>query len=245
MKENVVAVVAGKELTWEDFDDFLQRLPKEQRAYLSNPQAREYYLQQMISYHMFAQWGADEKLDESEEYAEAMEKARTDVLSQMAMRKVLGGVEATDEEKKAYFEENKQSFLKGATAHAKHILTDSEDTCRKILEEIQSGNKTFEDAAKEYSTCPSGQQGGDLGQFGKGQMVKEFEDAAFTGEVGTVLGPVKTQFGYHLIRVESRTGESVPDYAEVEPQIERAVLQAKQQAAYEAKTAELRERYCK
>ncbi len=67
-----------------------------------------------------------------------------------------------------------------------------------------SGEKVFEDAAKEFSTCPSGQRGGDLGEFGKGQMVKEFEDAAFAAEIGHVVGPVKTQFGYHLIKVEEK-----------------------------------------
>lgn len=244
MKENVVAVVAGKELTWEDFDEFLQNVPQEQRGYLSNPTAKEFYLQQMIALYLFAQLGEDEKLDESEEYEAIMKKARRDVLSQMAMQKVLGGIRATEEEKQAYFEAHKQAFVKGAMAHAKHILTDSEEKCRSILEEIESGSKSFEDAAREYSTCPSGQKGGDLGQFGKGQMVKEFEDAAFGGEIGVIQGPVQTQFGYHLILVEDRAEEAVPQYEEVEPQIARAVLQQKQQGAYDAKVKELKEKYC-
>ncbi|MBR5510184.1 MAG: peptidylprolyl isomerase, partial [Lachnospiraceae bacterium] len=181
MDNNVVAVVAGKEITWADFDEFLQNVPKEQRAYLSNPNAKEFYLQQMIALYLFAQLGEDEKLYESEEYEAIMKKARRDVLSQMAMKKVLGGITATEDEKLVYYEAHKQSFAKGAMAHAKHILVDSEEKCRNILGEIQAGSKSFEDAAKEYSTCPSGQRGGDLGQFGKGQMVKEFEDASFEG----------------------------------------------------------------
>lgn len=86
--------------------------------------------------------------------------------------------------------------MAGETVHAKHILVDDEDKCQEILEKIIGEETTFEDAAKEFSTCPSKEKGGDLGPFGRGQMVKEFEDAAFAAEVGHVVGPVKTQFGY-------------------------------------------------
>lgn len=244
MKENVIAVVAGKELTWEDFDEFLQNVPQEQRAYLSNPSAKEYYLQQMVALHLFAQMGEDEKLDETEEFEKIMQKARRDVLSQLAMRKVMENIQVTEQDKQAYFEEHKAQFVKGPSAQAKHILTDSEEKCLSILEEIRSGAKSFEDAAREYSTCPSGQKGGDLGRFGKGQMVKEFEDAVFGSEIGALVGPVKTQFGYHLIRVEDRDegGEAV--YEEVAPKIAQMVLQRKQQETYDAKVAELKAKYC-
>ena len=83
---------------------------------------------------------------------------------------------------------------------------------RQVLEEIESGVKTFEDAAKEYSTCPSKAQGGSLGTFGRGQMVKEFDEAVFTAEVSKVIGPVKTDFGYHLIRVDELTGGEPVSY---------------------------------
>ena len=120
------------------------------------------------------------------------------------MRETLKDVTVTDEEVAAYYEENKQQFTKGETVSAKHILVDSEEKCTSVLESITSGEKAFEDAAKEASTCPSGARGGDLGEFGKGQMVKEFEEAAFAAEIGHVVGPVKTQFGYHLIKVEDK-----------------------------------------
>lgn len=244
MENNVVAVVAGKELTWEDFDEFLQNVPQEQRAYLSNPNAKEFFVQQMIALHLFAQLGQDEKMDETEEFEAIMKKAKRDVLSQMAMQKVLEAVAVTEEEKLVYYEAHKQSLAQGATAHAKHILVDDEEKCQSILEEIRSGSKSFEEAAAEYSTCPSGQRGGDLGDFGRGQMVKEFEDAAFDGEIGVIQGPVQTQFGYHLILVESRSEARVPEYAEVAQQMEMAVLNQNRQAAYDAKVAELKERYC-
>jgi len=91
-----------------------------------------------------------------------------------------------------------------ATASARHILVESEVICSDLKEKIQSGETTFEDAAKEYSQCPSGNEGGDLGSFGKGAMVPEFDAVVFNDEVGVVHGPVKTQFGYHLLEVTSR-----------------------------------------
>lgn len=89
-------------------------------------------------------------------------------------------------------------------ATARHILVDSEARCEELKQQIESGTD-FADVAKAHSTCPSGRNGGDLGEFGRGQMVKEFDEVVFNGELNTVHGPVKTQFGYHLLEVTSRT----------------------------------------
>jgi len=91
-----------------------------------------------------------------------------------------------------------------ATASARHILVDSEEKCNELKTQIEGG-ADFADVAKEHSSCPSGQSGGDLGEFSPGQMVKEFNDVVFSGEVGAIHGPVKTQFGYHLIDITKRT----------------------------------------
>jgi peptidyl-prolyl cis-trans isomerase C len=84
--------------------------------------------------------------------------------------------------------------------HAAHILVKSEDQAKEILKKLNNG-ESFDELAKKFSSCPSGKNCGDLGWFGKGMMVPEFEKAAFEGREGTVTGPVKTQFGYHLIKV--------------------------------------------
>ena len=89
-------------------------------------------------------------------------------------------------------------------ATARHILVDSEEKCQSLIDEIKGG-VDFAAAAKEHSSCPSGRDGGNLGTFGKGQMVPEFETACFDGEIGDVQGPIKTQFGYHVVEVTART----------------------------------------
>ena len=243
MSQEVLAVVAGEAITQEEFDGFLRTVPREHQAYISNPQFRQQCLEQLIALRLLAKLGEEEKLDETEEFEKILVNAKRDILAQMAMAEVMKDITVTDEEVKAFYEANPQQFTKGATVSAKHILTDSEEKCNAILASITSGEKAFEVAAQESSTCPSGAKGGDLGEFGKGQMVKEFEDVAFSAEIGQVVGPVKTQFGYHLIKVEGRRESSDTPFEQVKDNIKMQLLQQKQNAAYTAKVTELRAKY--
>lgn len=91
-----------------------------------------------------------------------------------------------------------------ATAAARHILTKTQDECDSLKKQIEEGGD-FADLAKQHSQCPSGQSGGALGQFSPGQMVREFDEVVFKEDIGVVHGPIKTQFGFHLIEITSRT----------------------------------------
>ena len=90
-------------------------------------------------------------------------------------------------------------------AAARHILVETEEVCNNLKTQIEGG-KDFAEVAAEFSACPSGKSGGALGEFGPGQMVKEFDEVVFSAELNQVHGPVKTQFGYHLIEITSREG---------------------------------------
>ena len=143
MSKEVLATVAGREITQEEFEAFLASVPKEQQAYINNPKFREHCLEQLTSLHMFAQMGEDLKLDETEDFKKAYENAKRDILAQMAMRETLKDVAITDDEIKTFYEENQQQFVKSETVSAKHILTDSEEKCKDILAAIHKGEKTF------------------------------------------------------------------------------------------------------
>ena len=106
-----------------------------------------------------------------------------------------GGSQVQKSEKK----ENKMAEV--SQVAAKHILVSTEQEAKDLLTKIRNGEETFEDAARKFSKCPSKMNGGDLGFFGKNMMVKEFETAAFALNVGEISEPVKTQFGWHLIKV--------------------------------------------
>jgi len=100
-----------------------------------------------------------------------------------------------------------------AKATARHILVETQEQCEQVKTEIEAGadfgeieaGADFGEMAKQHSKCPSGQSGGDLGSFSPGQMVKEFDEVVFAGDVGTIHGPIKTQFGFHLIDITART----------------------------------------
>lgn len=243
MSQEILAVVAGEAITQADLDTFLQGVPREQQAYVSNPAFREQFLEQLMSLYLFAKKGEEDKLEETEEFKKTMKNARREILAQFAMRDTLKDIAVSEEEVQAFYDANQNQFKKGETVSAKHILVATEEECNEVLATITSGEKTFEDAAKECSTCPSGQRGGDLGEFGKGQMVPEFEKAAFEAEIGQVVGPVKTQFGCHLIKVEAKNEAVVAPLEEVKEPIRRNLLQQKQNQVYTDAVNALKEKY--
>ena len=105
---------------------------------------------------------------------------------------------------------------------------------------MQNNEISFEDAAKQFSKCPSAERGGNLGDFGKGQMVPEFDEACFSMEVGELKGPVKTDFGYHVIKLNSKNESKTIAFEEIKQQIKERLLAEKQQAAYKSKINQLK-----
>lgn len=183
--------IGNYNITDKEIDQYIATLAPEQQMYKDVPAFRDQVKSRLEEISLFAMEGEEKHLDDTEEYKNTLSVVRRDVLGQLAMAEIINDVDVTDEEVKDYYENHKEQFGRAASVSASHILVDSEDRCNEIKSEIENGSKSFEDAAKEYSTCPSGKSGGSLGTFGKGQMVKEFEDASFNGELNKILGPVK------------------------------------------------------
>ncbi|MBQ9161926.1 MAG: peptidylprolyl isomerase [Clostridia bacterium] len=157
-----------------------------------------------------------------------------------AIAKTVQNVKLSEDEVRAYYNENADEFAGQETVNASHILVDSEDKANEILAKINAGEITFEDAAREFSSCPSKANGGNLGDFGRGQMVPEFDTACFGMQVGELSGPVKTQFGYHLIKLNAQNEAKPLSYNEVRDQLYAKLYQEKQQAAYQSKINQLK-----
>lgn len=239
---SVIEKINGYEITEAEIDAFIENLPPEQRQYATNPRFRQQIIQQFVSVLLFSEYAKEEKLEETAEFAKLLESAKRDILAQLGMNKVLENVKVEENEAKAFYEDNQDKFMSQESVSAKHILVDDEAKCNEIKAEIEAG-KAFEEAAQEYSSCPSKERGGDLGEFGHGQMVPEFDEASFTAKVGEIVGPVKTDFGFHLIQVYDKKEAGVMAFDEVKDQINANLLQRKQSEVYAEKIAELHEKY--
>lgn len=243
MENKVLAIAAGNEITEKDLNTIITRYPQEQRGAFQTEDKKKQLVEQLISFELMNKFGKEIKLDETQEYKEAIENISKEVITSMAINKILADITVTDEEVKKYYEDNKESFSEPATISAKHILVESEEEAKKAKEEITSGALSFGDAAMKYSTCPSKQQGGSLGEFSKGMMVPEFEEAAFTAEIGALSDPVKTQFGYHLIIVDAKNEALVKSFDEVKDGVLNQLLQQNQHTKYDQMLKELEGKY--
>lgn len=242
-EEKIMATVAGEPITEKEFNKYLAQLPREQQMYASNPQFQKQVLDQIINTRLMYKLAVEENLEETEAFKETLAAIRMDILAQLAIEKIVNAVDVSDEEAEKYFKENEARFSKGATVGAKHILVDDEAKAQEIAAEISSGAISFEDAAAKYSSCPSKERGGDLGEFGHGQMVKEFDEAAFAANIDEITAPVKTQFGYHLIKVYSKTEASIPAFKEVAASVKNNLLNTKKNTAIQATLIDLKARY--
>ena len=242
MSEKVLAVSAGHEITEQELNDLIANYPPEQQVYFSNPSAKDEVLEQLIGFHLFSKMAEENKIRESREYKETLAKMEHELASHMAATSVIDQVTITEEEVKSYYDQNPAQFVSDEQVKAKHILVEKEEDAKRIAQEISEG-KNFEEAASAYSTCPSKEKGGDLGYFRRGQMVAEFEKAAFEGAVGEILGPVKTQFGYHLILVEDKKEKQTLNYADIKEELTGKLLQQKKQNVYLETVKELEKKY--
>lgn len=243
MENKVLAIVAGKEITEKDLNAIISRYPQEQRGALQSEGKRKQLLEQLISFELMSKFGKEIELDKTEEYKDAIENISKEVITSMAVNKILADITVTDEEVKNYYEENKESFGQPATVSARHILVETEEEANKAKEEILSGKLSFGDASMKYSMCPSNQQGGSLGEFSKGMMVPEFEEVAFAAEIGVISEPVQTQFGYHLILVDAKNEAFIKSFDEVKDTVLDQLLKKSQHNKYEQVKKELEAKY--
>ncbi|TYB31709.1 MAG: peptidylprolyl isomerase [Candidatus Mcinerneyibacterium aminivorans] len=180
------------------------------------------------------------------------DKLRTDLKAQVTVNnEVEKKVDVTSEDINKYYEENKESMKAKEAVKAKHILFSKEEydseeealeKAKKVKEKIEEG-KDFEKMAKKHSDCPSKEKGGDLGSFTRGKMVPKFEEAAFNLDVNEISDPVKTKFGYHIIKKEDHSPAKDLELEEVKDQIRKTLFDQKSQAVINDLLEELKEKY--
>lgn len=238
----IIAKVNGKEITQADMDLLIKTLGPQRAAQFQNEEGQKQLVDELVNQELFYFDAVDTDLESSEDFQAELAVAKANILKQLNIKKTLDTVTATEEDAKKFYEENKEKFVRPMTVTASHILVDTEEKADEIYAAIEGG-KDFAEAATEFSSCPSKERGGDLGPFGKGQMVPEFEEAALAMEVGKVSSPVKTQFGFHIIKLTDKTEEGTSPYEEVKAQIEQQLVIMGQNDAYFKKVDELKSKY--
>lgn len=239
LQDKVLATVGGKQIFESDLEEALASMGQRGQSY-NNPQGRAVLLEQLISRKLFLLDAQKNLYEREPAFKEQLTRVKEDLLTNYAIQKSVERVRVTDEEIKKFYDENPDQFVSGTTYNASHILVADEETANALLAKINAGEISFEDAARENSTCPSGQQGGELGDFSHGQMVPEFENACEAMEVGTISAPVQTQFGWHIIKLNKKEAGGTMKFSEIKNDIRDALVSQKQQAAYQSKINQLK-----
>lgn len=240
----LATVNKDKKIYASNLDNLVNSLPPQQAQQFQSREGRRQLLDELVAQDLFYLDALENGLDQTEEFKELMKDTEEKMLKTQAIAKFMQQVEVTDDEVKKFYDDNPDMFLAPESVRASHILVPAEEQANMILEEIKQGKKNFEDAAKEYSTCPSSAQGGDLNYFQRGRMVPEFEEAAFSMEPGQMTEkPVKTDFGYHIIKTTDKQPEQPIPFEAVKEDAKQYLLGQKQHDAYMKKVDELKEKY--
>ena len=241
MSDKVLLKMDGFEVTQANVDSFLQQMGQDGIQF-NNEEGKKQIATELMNQHLLYLDAIENGLEEDEAFQKELALAKEQILRQYSMQKLLSEIEVSDDEAKAYFDENKDAFKKLYRYQASHILVEDEDKAKELKNKLDQG-ESFETIAREYSTCPSKENGGDLGMFTSGQMVAEFDTALETMENDEISDPVKTEFGYHIIHLKNKDLARNDDFASNVNNIKGMLTSMKQQELYLQKTNELQEKY--
>jgi peptidyl-prolyl cis-trans isomerase C len=231
----VVATYSGKKLTSADVVQQIERLPGPSRAYLSAPDRKRQFVENIILNDLLFAEAQKAGYDKDPDIEKQITDMRKRLVVQRLMREYQTPPTITDDDAKKYYDDN-PSLFSTTQIKASHILVKDEETAKRLHAQLVADPSKFADVAKQESIDKtSGAKGGDLGKFGQGRMVPEFERVAFSLKPGQLSEPVKTQYGWHIILVSEREeGERKP-FDQVKEQIKTTLRNKQLQDAVQAK----------
>ena len=229
----VLAEVNGATITTGDFTRELKNLPEYLKAMAETAQGRKEMLDTMVIRELVLQQAAKDGVDKGADIEEKMQDIKKRLIVEAFLKKkVEAESQVADADLKKFYDQNQDKFKTGEQIKASHILVKNEKDAKDILAKLKAGGN-FEELAKKSSVDSSAAKGGDLGWFGKGTMVPAFEKAAMGLKEGQLSDVVKSDFGFHIIKLTGKRGAGVRPFDEVKDQIKAAILPSKQQEIFQ------------
>lgn len=236
----VLAEVNGGTITTGDFKGELKNLPEYLKAMADTPEGRKEMLDTMVIRELILQQATKDGLDKGAEIEEKLKDLKKRLIVEAFLKKkVETESQVSDADLQKFYEENKEKFKSGEQIKASHILVKTEKEAKDVLAQIKAGGN-FEELAKKNSVDSSSAKGGDLGWFGKGSMVPVFEKAALALKEGQVSDVVKSDFGFHIIKLTGKRPAGIRPLEEVREQIKGAIMPARQQEVFQKIKEELK-----
>lgn len=236
MSENkLIAEVNGVKIYQEDLFNLLAAM--EDKARFNSKEGLNVLADELVNQELLLQDAKKNKLDIEEEFVKELEIVKNNMLKNYAMHKIFEKVSVSEDEIKNYYEENKDTLFSPVTYTASHILLESEEMADKVLDQINDG-LDFKEAAKKFSLDPTKDNGGSLGSFPKGVMVKEFQEGLDKLKIGQISKPIKTQFGYHIIKLDNKM-DSSNTYDDIKDKVKSTYEMVKRQEKYIEKIKDL------
>ncbi len=220
--DTVLAKIGDTKIMQSDFDKTFNTIPKSQKSQYATLEGKRKLLDGMISNKVLAMEASRLKLDEDPLVQHGINMLVEQAMARLAIQHIKEGITIKEDDIKKYYEKNQEEFKQPEKVWASHILVNKKRDAKKILKKIKSG-KDFSQLASENSTCISKDQGGDLGWFSRGKMAPAFEKAAFSLKKGETSGVVKSQFGYHIIKLKDRSEAGVMGFRKASKVIEKKI----------------------
>jgi peptidyl-prolyl cis-trans isomerase C len=236
----VVAEIGNEKITLDEVDEMMKTVPEQYQAVAQAH--KDMLLDSMINQKLLYAEASKLNLDKDPDVKKQLDDARKEILIRVYLKKEIeDAVKVTDEDAKKYYDANKDKFKEPEKIKVSHILVDNEAEAKDILAKLKAG-ADFAAMAKEKSKDPSKEKGGDLGFLSKGQTVPEFDQAAFALQPGQLSDVVKTQFGYHIIKVAEKQPEKLMAYDDVKDRLKQMLLSDKQKEHFEALLKDLKDK---
>jgi peptidyl-prolyl cis-trans isomerase C len=237
--KRVVAVVGSESLTLEELNRMWEELPTQMKGSMR----KEDLVNRWIDIQLLWLEAKRKGIEKDKAFKRRLEEARRQIAAEELIRKeIVEKVVVSEDEIRKYYEENRSSFVEPERIRVRHIMTSTEEKAKEALEKLKAGGD-FGQIARQYSEDPgSRDMGGDLGFIQRGELIKEFEDVAFKLGVGELSPVVRTQFGYHIIKVEEKVEQHQKGLEEVREEIRSRLLLEKQREAFDEMMKSLREK---